>query len=51
MDSLEELISAARGESEVDLVLEGAEIANTLSGEVHRADVAVHMGRVRGLRL
>ena len=48
MDSLEELISAARGESEVDLVLEGAEIANTLSGEVHRADVAVHMGRVVG---
>jgi adenine deaminase len=48
MDSLEKLISAARGESEVDLVLEGAEIANTLSGEVHRADVAVHMGRVVG---
>ncbi len=48
MDSLEELISAARGESEVDLVLEGAEIANTLSGEVHRTDVAVHMGRVVG---
>ena len=48
MDSLEELISAARGESEVDLVLEGAEIANTLSGEVHRADVAVHKGRVVG---
>jgi len=48
MDSLEELISAARGEIEVDLLLEGAEIANTLSGERHRADVAVHKGRVVG---
>ena len=48
MDSLEELISAARGEIEVDLLLEGAEIVNTLSGELHRADVAVHKGRVVG---
>jgi adenine deaminase len=48
MDSLEELISAAHGEIEVDLFLEGAEIVNTLSGEVHRADVAVHGGRVVG---
>ncbi|MGD0953998.1 MAG: adenine deaminase [Methanotrichaceae archaeon] len=48
MDSLEELISAAHGEIEVDLLLEGAEIVNTLSGELHRADVAVHKGRVVG---
>ena len=48
MDSLEELISAACGEIEVDLLLEGAEIVNTLSGELHRADVAVHKGRVVG---
>ena len=48
MDSLEELISAARGEIEVDLLLEGAEIVNTLSGEQHHADVAVHKGRVVG---
>jgi hypothetical protein len=34
MDCLEELISAARGEQEVDLLLEGAEIVNTLSGEI-----------------
>lgn len=48
MDSLEELISAARCEIEVDLLLEGADIVNTLSGEVHRADVAVHKGRIAG---
>ena len=48
MDSLVELISAARGEIEVDLLLEGAEIVNTLSGEQHHADVAVHKGRVVG---
>src|SRR5512137_2854697 len=48
MDLLEELISAARGEIEVDCLLEGAEIINTLSGELHRADIAVHKGRVIG---
>lgn len=48
MDSLEELISAARCEIEVDLLLEGAEIVNTLSGEQHHADVAIHSGRVIG---
>ena len=48
MDSLEELIAAARGEIEVDLLLEGAQVANLLSGEVHRADVAVNKGLVVG---
>jgi adenine deaminase len=48
MDHLEELISAARGECEVDLLLEGADIINTLSGEQYRADVAVHCGRIVG---
>ncbi len=48
MDSLEELISAARCEIEVDCLLEGADIVNTLSGEVHRADVAIHKGRIAG---
>ncbi len=48
MDSLEELISAARCEIEVDLLLEGADIVNTLSGELHRADVAIHNGRIIG---
>ena len=48
MDRLEELIAAARGELEVDLLIEGARIANVLSGEVHRANVAVHKGRIVG---
>ena len=48
MDSLEELISAARCEIEVDLLLEGADIVNTLSGELHRADVAIRGGRIVG---
>lgn len=44
----EELIAAARGEVEVDLLLSGGILANVLSGEVYRADVAVHRGRVVG---
>lgn len=48
MDPLEELISAARCEIEVDCLLEGADIVNTLSGEVHRSDVAIHNGRIAG---
>jgi len=48
MDPLEELIAAARGELEVDLLLEGADIANLLSGEVYRANVAVHKGLIVG---
>ena len=45
---MEELIAAARGEIEVDLLLAGASVANLLSGEVHRADVAIHKGRIAG---
>ncbi|MRR37686.1 adenine deaminase, partial [bacterium] len=44
----EELIAAARGEVEVDLLLAGGRLANVLSGEVYRADVAVHRGRIVG---
>ena len=44
----EELIAAARGEIEVDLLLSGGQLANVLSGEVYRADVAVHRGKVVG---
>jgi len=44
----EELIAAARGEVEVDLLLSGGILANVLSGEVYRADVAVHRGKVVG---
>ena len=48
MDYLEEMIAAARGEVEVDLFLTGGNIANLLSGEVHRSDVAIHKGRIAG---
>jgi adenine deaminase len=44
----EELIAAARGEIEADLLLAGGMLANVLSGEVYRADVAVHRGQVVG---
>ncbi len=45
---LEELIAAARGEVEVDLLIEGADMVNTLSGEVYRSDVAISGGTVVG---
>ena len=48
MQMREELIAAARGEVEVDLLLSGGQLANVLSGEVYRADVAVHKGRIVG---
>ncbi len=48
MNPWEELIAAAHGEIEVDLLLAGGNVANVLSGEVHRADVAIHKGRIVG---
>lgn len=48
MQMREELIAAARGEVEVELLLSGGQLANVLSGEVYRADVAVHRGRIVG---
>jgi adenine deaminase len=45
---LEELIAAARGEVEVDLLIEGADMVNTLSGEVYRSNVAIYDGTVVG---
>jgi adenine deaminase len=45
---LQELIAAARGEIEVDLLLTGGCVANVLSGEVYRADVAIHKGHITG---
>ncbi len=47
-ESMEELIAAARGEIEVDLLLLGGSVANLISGEVRRADVAVHKGMIVG---
>jgi len=45
---LEELIAAARGEVEVDLLLEGGDMVNTLSGEVYQSNVAIFRGTVVG---
>lgn len=44
----QELIAAARGEIEVDLLLTGGSIANVLSGEIYRSDVAIFKGRIAG---
>ncbi len=43
------LIRVARGEEPADLLLEGAQVANVLSGEIYKADVAIHQGWVVGL--
>ena len=48
MNLFEEMIAAARGEVEVDLLLSGGRVANLLSGEVQLADVAIHKGRIAG---
>jgi adenine deaminase len=48
MASREELIAAARGEIEADLLLSGGRLANVLSGEVYRTDVAIYRGRIVG---
>jgi len=48
IEDIGELIAAARGEIEVDLLLQGASVANLISGEVRRAEVAVHKGRIVG---
>ncbi len=44
----QELIAAARGEIEVDLLLTGGSLANVLSGEIYRSDVAIFKGRIAG---
>lgn len=45
---IENLIAAARGELEVDLLLEGGELVNVFSGEIHRADISIYGGFVAG---
>lgn len=46
---LEEMIQVARGEVEVDLLLKNARVVNVFSGDIHRADVAIHDTRVVGM--
>ncbi len=48
MVTLEELVAAAHGELEADLILEGAEVVNLFSGKLHRSDVAVYHGFIVG---
>jgi len=45
---IRDLIAAARGELEADLLLEGGELVNVFSGEIHRADVSIYGGYVAG---
>jgi adenine deaminase len=47
--TLADFIAAARGGSPVDLLLANARLVNVLSGEIHRADVAIQDGWVVGL--
>ena len=42
------LIKAAKGEYPVDLLLEGGNLINVLSGEIYQADVAIFQNRVVG---
>jgi len=45
---LERTIAVARGEQPADLVIEGGQVVNVFSGEIHRADVAIDGGRIVG---
>ncbi len=45
---LERIISVARGLEPADLVIEGGQVVNVFSGEIHRADVAIDAGRIVG---
>jgi len=45
---LERVISVARGEAAADLVIEGGNVVNVFSGDIHAADVAIAAGRVVG---
>jgi len=47
--TLKELISVARGETPVDLLLKNARIVNTFIGEIEQADVAIHGDRIAGV--
>ncbi len=46
---LAELISVACGEAPAELLLTNAQVANTISGEIYRADVAIHSGIIVGV--
>jgi adenine deaminase len=47
--NLKDRIAVARGLRKADLVLKGGRIVNVFSGEIYRADVAIHQGTIAGL--
>ncbi|HXY54274.1 MAG TPA: adenine deaminase [Nitrospirota bacterium] len=48
-NDLKDRIAVARGIRKADLVLSGGRVVNVFSGEIYRADVAIHQGRIAGL--
>ena len=46
---LKDRIAVSRGIRKADLVLSGGRVVNVFSGEIYRADVAIHQGRIAGL--
>ena len=48
--ALRELIETAQGQRPADLVLRGGKVVNVFSGEIEEVAVAVHGGRIAGLR-
>ncbi|MEM8872763.1 MAG: adenine deaminase [Planctomycetota bacterium] len=46
---LSELLAVARGDAEADLILADGCVVNVFSGEIERADVAIHGGRIAGV--
>jgi adenine deaminase len=49
MAGLADVIRVARGEEPCDLVIRGGDVINVLSGEIHKADVAIFDGMIVGL--
>jgi adenine deaminase len=49
MRHVQQKLGIARGETPAEVVFKNASIVNVLSGEIHKADVAVEDGRIVGL--
>lgn len=49
MRNIQQKLSIARGEQPAELLFKNARLVNVLSGEIHRANVAVDDGRVVGI--
>ena len=47
--ALEEIIKAAKGDEQADLVIKNAQIVNVLSEEIYQADVAIKDGVIAGI--